>query len=315
MKNYLESSYSSKETEGIFFFGSYENKPQTASIVIVTYSTKKKDLELCLDALTEQKDYDFEIIIVDNNDIADIAPIISNYKLKYIKLKKNFGVNIGRNIGTAQSNGEIIIFLDDDAVPASDFVKQHIIAHRDYEILALRGKSLPKTTNIYNYFAVSYDLGDEIIPWTIDLEGNSSFKKNVLLEVEGFNPNLWGHEGIEISYRILEKYGDKNKLIYSPNPIIYHDYATCFKKYIKKQLRHDTFSNLSTGNSPYLDNFSAEYEMTNTSLQKSNLELYIRLKLLFIRKITILIKRANRKYHICRTYMTSSLNDYTREKQ
>lgn len=292
MKDYLAGLKNCNKIADVSCLNLFEDKVQAASVVIVTYNTGEQDLKSCLNALTEQTQQNFEIIIVDNNDQLKISPVLSKYRLKYIRLKGNFGVNVARNIGTVYSNGDIIIFLDDDAIPGPDFVEGHIHAYKNSDILALRGKSLPKSQSVYNYFASRYDLGSKVIPWMIDLEGNSSFKKNVLLEVGGFNPDLWGHEGIEISYRILKIYTNKNRLIYSPAPIIYHDYSTDFKKYIKKQLRHEEKQSILTGNSQELLKFTNDYEIaSNVEKCSNNISLSIRFKLFFIRKITSIIKK------------------------
>jgi glycosyltransferase involved in cell wall biosynthesis len=271
--------------------GSYENAPQIASVIIVTYNTDTKDLDLCLNKLKMQNEDNFEIILIDNNDQNDITGILSKYKLKYIKLKMNYGVNVGRNIGIMHSNGNIIIFLDDDAIPDVNFVQEHINVHKNPHILALRGKVLPKSENVYNFFAYGYDLGREVVPWMIDIEGNSSFKKEVLLDIGGFNPNLWGHEGIEISYRIIKKYGDISQLLYSPDPVIYHDYSHSFKKYIKKQIRHDKISEKLSFSFPDIFRFCSSYQIQQESnCNRSEHSMITRIKIFTIKKITSIVR-------------------------
>ncbi len=185
---------------------------------------------------------------MDNNDKIDINPILSKYELKYIKLSKNYGLSLGRNMGIKFSKGNIVIFLDDDdAIPAHNFVEQHVKAHNEYDILGLRGKTSPRTASAYNYLQSHYDLGDKIIPCPINLEGKSSFNKKILIEIGGFNPEIQqagGHKGIELTYRIIRKYKDISKLVYYPGAIIYHDYSDSFFKYIKKKMRHNKYLNM-----------------------------------------------------------------------
>ncbi|RLA87463.1 MAG: hypothetical protein DRG40_00240 [Deltaproteobacteria bacterium] len=235
-----------------------------ASIIIVTYNSDHELLFRNLKSLKEQTYKNFEILVIDNSDKGDLKSIISKYSLRYIKLKKNYGLSLARNVGINLAKGNILIFLDDDAIPARDFVEEHLKAHNKYDIIGLRGKAIPRSRSIFNYFAVHYDLGDKVIPWFIDLEGNSSFKKEVLLKVGGFNPNLsraGGHEGTELSYRILNIYKDKHKLIYYPHAIIYHDYSTNLIQYLKKQLRHSQHADFIKNNFPDIFQFVEEYKI------------------------------------------------------
>lgn len=235
----------------------------SSSVIVVTYNTNEELLLKNLNSLKEQSIDTFELIIIDNSDKKDLTPIFSEYVNKYIKLKKNYGLSIARNVGIKFSSGDIVIFLDDDAVPAENFVEQHEIAHKELKIIGLRGKSMPLTNSKYNFFAKNYDLGDEIIPCYINLEGNSSFKRLELLEMRGFNPMLekaGGHEGLEISYRIFKKFKTKDVLIYYPDAIIFHDYSTSFKMYLTKRLRHSDYKSKLKRQSPEIFNFSKMFK-------------------------------------------------------
>ena len=216
-----------------------------ASVIIVTYNNSDL-LLLNLDKLNKQTVNNFEIIIIDNNEKIDIFQLIKKYPINYIKLKKNYGLSLARNIGIKLARGEIIIFLDDDAIPASDFVEQHIKAYQINDIIGLRGKAIPTNNkNIYNHFSYHYNYGNKTIPCYINLEGNSSFKKEELSNIGGFNPKLegaGGYEGLELSYRIISKYKDLNKLIYYPDAIIYHEYSSNLMEFIRKRLRHIKYS-------------------------------------------------------------------------
>lgn len=248
--NYIKNLTTNDKVVEIIEFNENNVLPE-ATVIIVTYNTDKKLLSQNLDSLKKQLNNKFEIIIIDNSDKTDIKSIVSSYSLKYIKLNKNYGLCVARNIGIKFAIGNIVIFLDDDAIPTQNFVKEHIRAHKECNIIGLRGKALPRTkNNIYNYFAYHYNYGDKSIPCYINLEGNSSFEKKELLEIGGFNPKLkgaGGYEGLELTYRIINKYKNKNLLIYYPQAVIYHDYSNTLKKFLIKRLRHRKHSKLIKG--------------------------------------------------------------------
>jgi hypothetical protein len=109
------------------------------------------------------------------------------------------------------------------------------------EVIGIRGKCEGRTQSQLNLLAFHYDLGPIAKPSLIDLEGNSSFKRNELISVGGFNVNLpkqGGYEGWDLSFKIWKMAGDANALMYDPRPLIYHDYSSDPIKLLRKFLRH-----------------------------------------------------------------------------
>jgi glycosyltransferase involved in cell wall biosynthesis len=265
-----------------------------ASVIVVTYNNDSL-LEETLRSLERQTISEFEILILDNNDSIDIADTVSRYAASYIKLKRNFGVNVGRNVGAAYASSEIVIFLDDDAIVPADFVAAHIHAHLHLGIYGLRGKCIPKTKSIYNALAQHYDLGEQIVPFYNNLEGNSSYNRGFLLSIGGFAPKLWGHEGIELTARAVETCGDAGRFIYYPEAVIYHDYADSFRKYFKKVLRHTRNARQLIAESDRLHPFIMGYSKLSLP-QPPRLSLPNRIQLRLLRKFTNVLVRLYLKY-------------------
>lgn len=220
-----------------------------ANVIIVTYKANDELLAI-LSLLEKQTFNNFEVLIIDNNEDHGIESVISNYHLKifYIKMHGNYGLCVGRNVGIAYSTADLLIFLDDDALPARDFVEQHISIHQNQHIMAARGKCHPKTMKFWNLFAMHYDLGPKVIPSFIDLEGNSSFKKEFFKKVGGWDMNLTphgAHEGMLLTKRGLDYFNDQTKFIYCPDAVIYHNYSKSFKEFVRKIIRHYRVKNLN----------------------------------------------------------------------
>lgn len=212
------------------------------SVIIATYN-RAVHLSETLSTLLKQNYQDFEILVVDDGSTDSTKEIMESYlkkyphKAKYL-YQKNSGPSVARNKGIKEAKGDIVIFLDDDAIAAPNFVKKHLEAYRDNHILGARGKILKKNTSIYNYFQSHYDLGEDILPSLISTEGNCSFRRPVLLEVKGFKVGKFGREGDELTGRILQAYVDNTRLIYYPAAIIYHNYADTFWGLISKTYRY-----------------------------------------------------------------------------
>lgn len=264
-----------------------------ASVIIVTHDPKIDVLEKNIDKLKSNTHNFYEILIIENNEKSRLENLASKPDLNYIKLKRNYGITAARNIGIHYAKGEILIFLDDDAIPGKSFVDEHMRAHQQHNIFALRGKCLPQTKSVYNYFATHYDLGDNIIQSFIDLEGNSSFKKEILIQVAGFNTKLRGgagHEGLEISRRIMNITKNQDSIIYYPNAVIYHNYSKSLSHYIKKQIRHRNYGKYIYEEFPDFREFYQSY----TRIRKTNVEgldYITKGKIMFINRLTSLLLR------------------------
>lgn len=239
-----------------------EKDTPRASVVIVAYNTPRHLLRENLQSLSRQTTIDFETIVVDNSDRKDIHNVLTPYSIRYVKLQRNFGLSVARNVGIRIAKGDIAIFLDDDAIPAENFVEQHLKAYETGGIVGLRGKILPRTRTIYNRLTNQYDLGDRVFPYPVNQEGNSSFKIGLLRELEGFREDLagaGGYEGAELSCRIVRRLGDRNRLIYYPGACIRHDFCGSFAKYVRKLIRHSRHREILEKAQPGLSAFIRTY--------------------------------------------------------
>lgn len=217
-----------------------EGKDAEISVIIVTYNARGK-LLACLKSLSSLKNHKTEVIIVDNGRNDEVIEEIKKLPVLYIRTPQNLLLSEGRNIGVYFSRAEIIAFLDDDATVNTDYISSIIRAFRKYRIHALRGRVLPQNKPEKERIT-HYDLGMVPFPSIINAEGNSAFLKKTYLEFTGMNPLLFGHEGWEISCKIIEKYG-YSAAIYWPETVIYHDFSDDPEKIKAKNERHALMSN------------------------------------------------------------------------
>lgn len=212
------------------------SKTPHISVIIVAYKTNLELLK-CVQSLFKCRGDDYEVIIVDNGGNEAVKDVLCNFPLLYISNPDNLILSEGRNIGVAFARSEIAAFLDDDALVDTNYVQ----AIRDIfavpEICAVRGKVIPKTTDAHQGFSHHYDLGDKAIPSFINTEGCSAWRIKEYRESEGMDPLLFGHEGTDLSYRMIQKLG-RICTFYTPNLYIFHDYANTEDKKSTKEARH-----------------------------------------------------------------------------
>lgn len=150
--NYTKLAKTFKEKTGLHIVrGGYSKKPslnKTCSIIIPFYrdylSLRKNLIALAYQDLPSNfKLNKVEIIIVDDGSSVNLKNLVKFikrfYSVTYLKLKKNYGRATARNLGLLYSNNEIIIFIDEDAVAAKDFINNHLSRHEFSNKLIVAG--------------------------------------------------------------------------------------------------------------------------------------------------------------------------------
>ena len=166
------------------------NDLQFVSIIIVNYNGKHFLLD-CLSSVLAQKYSPFEIIVVDNaSSDGSIEFIQENFpKVRVIKSDKNLGFAGGNNLGVKNSNGNLIVLLNNDTVVHEDWLQGLVNSIADENITTV--SSLIKTQGIPDKYyekngSINF-LGHNIMrifdePTDIFFAGGASmiFKKNII---------------------------------------------------------------------------------------------------------------------------------------
>ena len=106
-----------------------------ASIIIPAYK-RPQELKTTLQAIFSQtrKLDDIEIIVVDDSPEGEIKGVVQNIEKKcpihYVKNPKK-GRSQARNEGIKHAKGEILLFIGDDIVVSSDWLKIHLQFHQE----------------------------------------------------------------------------------------------------------------------------------------------------------------------------------------
>ncbi|MDD3050187.1 MAG: glycosyltransferase [Candidatus Cloacimonetes bacterium] len=203
----------------------FSHVPTDTMISVIVISWKYDDsVRANLQIIKNQISDYAELIFVNNGCHAPEMIALKSYASVYIELLHNKGAYLARNIGALFADSPILLFLDDDAYPSADLIKSHLDLHRKYDIIALRGRILPQTTGTLK--PAHYDLGEKTFPMFSDVEGNTSYNATVFYKVGGWDDDLiMGGGGVDLSIRIFKLYPEYHKQIYSPLPLIYHDFV------------------------------------------------------------------------------------------
>lgn len=253
-------------------------KRPDAGIVVVTHdAVATETIRPTFEALARQTSSAFEVVVVDNSPDRDLRPLLAETGgVHYlVALDRNYGVNLARNLGSRVVDGAVLVFLDHDAIPREDFVEAHFRAHETLDIAALRGRVRPRTRSVYNHLADNYDLGDERFPYLIDIEGNCSVERSAYEAVGGFDEDVWGHEGLRLTAKLVDRFGAES-VVYEPDAVVYHDFATSLFALVKKKARHERARDrIDASQSDVFDLYS-RYRVPNSSRDRSFPETVVR---------------------------------------
>lgn len=216
----------------------YVIQPQI-SIIVISWRLHMDTVESFRILQEQRSEQNFELIFVDNggkeNEFLELKPFVDIY----IRLNQNTGAYLARNVGAVFATAPILLFLEDDGIPDFDFVNSHIALFENYDVVSIRGVYLCKTDNPLNERQNVYYWGQKSFPAFVSLEGNASYQASLFFEVGGWDDQIrYGHGGLELALRLLEKDPDKRKHMYSPIPVIYHDLVKDEQQFFSKRQKH-----------------------------------------------------------------------------
>ncbi len=233
-----------------------------ASVVICTYNRAGllKESIISIQKQDFKADH-YEIIVVDNNSTDDTKAVVlelasvSPVAIKYV-FEKQQGLSFARNSGIKGSEGDVIVFTDDDVEAESQWLREMVSAFDDPDTACAGGPIRPiwlserpdwLTDRWLNYYAVSeFAAARETLefsyphcPWG----ANIAFRRGVF-ETVGLFPTDLGRVGPSLlsneEINLCRKIGERGKRIkFAPGAVIHHKISP---KRVKKQwLYHRTY--------------------------------------------------------------------------
>jgi glycosyltransferase involved in cell wall biosynthesis len=212
----------------------------TLSAVIATHN-RREILRKALVAYLNQipSTPPLEVLVVDDGSSDGTAEMVAGLKdlgrmsIRYFRQEKR-GAAAARNIGLREAVGEIILFTDDDILPADNLVAEHSLWHQKYPepSVAVLGYMTwsPEVhptpfMRWYGREGVVSDLraleGQKELSCKYFYTGNISLKTEFLRENGPFDEDFktYGWEDFELGYRLMKK---GLRLKYNPQAIGYH---------------------------------------------------------------------------------------------
>ncbi|EAQ03930.1 putative glycosyltransferase [Pseudooceanicola batsensis HTCC2597] len=176
----------------------------TVSVVVVSRD-RGPSLELTLVGLARQLHDNYEIVVV-----ADAAGLDAVRRQKLGREIKTVpfadpNISLARNLGTAVAAGEVVAFIDDDAVPEPTWLRHLTAPFSEPDVAAAGGFVIGRNGISFQWKAHSVDHTGQARPLDVDparataltpppgravkTEGtNMAFRRSVLAQLGGFDP-------------------------------------------------------------------------------------------------------------------------------
>lgn len=117
--------------------------PNHSAVVIIPNYNGLSFLPACIDALRKQTVTDFDILVVENGSTDGSAEWLAENHVPFLRETENLGFAGGVNAGIRATDQEYVILLNNDTVPAPEFVERLLRAIRRHKkIFSVSAKML-----------------------------------------------------------------------------------------------------------------------------------------------------------------------------
>lgn len=212
----------------------------TFSIIINTLN-RAKFLRNTLQSLHYLRHEAFEVIVVNGPSTDETAEIIAENAGAIIAAEcPEPNLSMSRNIGIARARGDVVCFIDDDAIPEPDWLDELETHYSDRQVGAVGGFTRDHTGVTFQARALvcdefggskNFDRVEDALQFLEENERfyfsqtgtNSSFRRSALLQVGGFDEHYaYFLDETDVNLRIVQA---GYKVVYAPTAEVHHKYA------------------------------------------------------------------------------------------
>ncbi len=209
--------------------------------IIIPFKKPTSYLYECLEFIKKQTYKNYEVIL-----LPDIKEIINYPKVNVVATGK-IGPAEKRDLGTKQAKGEILAFIDDDAYPDRDWLKNAVKYFGKSAISAVCGPGVtPYNDSILQKaggFVNSLWFGSggagtyRFIPQKkryVDDYPSMNFlvRKSDFKRAGGFDTHFWPGEDTKLCHDLVYKLN--KKIIYDPEVLVYHHRKPLFIPHLRQ---------------------------------------------------------------------------------
>ena len=214
--------------------------------IVVTAKNEEENIGELLDSIEKFVNLEeTEVVVVDGGSTDKTVNVISQYPFVKLVVSQS-NISKGRNLGVANSEGEIIVFTDADCVVEKDWIRNiRKYLEMDSEIGVVGGPyiSLEQQGLIAKYLGVyvgTYFPADSgFVTYQCIGTGNAAYRRKAIEDAGGFDERLDIGEDIDLNLRINNL---GYKLFFAKDVKVYHKYRTSLKEASRWAFNHGAAS-------------------------------------------------------------------------
>lgn len=214
-----------------------------ASVVVNTYN-RADYLRNAMVSIAAQSYAEIELIVVNGPSTDKTEDVLNTLSGDGIRFKRanclNRNLSESRNVGISQASGDVVLFIDDDAVAHREWVARLMARYNDSSVGAAGGFTFDHTGMAYQCrYTVCDKLGNAHFFDTLDpgplleatsdflfpslLGTNCSFSRSLLERIGGFDEVFeYMLDETDVCARVIE---NSKTVITVPNAYVFHKYA------------------------------------------------------------------------------------------
>jgi O-antigen biosynthesis protein len=228
-----------------------------ACSVVVCTRRRAESLVSCLASLTRLDHPSYELIVVDNTEgEREVEGLAAEVGARYV-IESRVGLSRARNTGGRAARGEIVAYIDDDAVADSAWLSRHASALEDPSLSATTGRIFPISLDAPSARAYAAAGGEDLgaVAFRVDRESpgwfemanfggigvgpNMAFRRALFDSGWGFRETLGPGGGVagEEHYAFFTLIRDGHAIAYLPEAIVRHDYPSTMAAFKRRRSR------------------------------------------------------------------------------
>jgi len=226
-----------------------EIKANPSVTVIVPVKNGEQTIQPLLESL-QKLDYDpkkVEVVVVDGNSEDKTREIVKKYPVKLV-IEDKKGINLARNMGIKNSNGEIIAFTDSDCIVPSNWITKIVENFKDPQVSCVGGSAIALDNDFVSQYADNSIVRlmpvfkkreelKQVKPFFGHPAGcNMAFRRKAVEEVGFFDEQIqYGFDEVEFADRICRA---GYTMVLDPEVSVWHKHRSTFGEFLKQNFQY-----------------------------------------------------------------------------
>jgi O-antigen biosynthesis protein len=217
------------------------DKSWPAISVVVCSSNGARTIRQTLEALRAVKYPRLEIIVVDDGSTDNTAQIAGEFEAQLIRTT-NQGLSAARNVGWQRAKGEIVAYLDDDAMPDQHWLQYLASMFMAHDYAGVGGPNLGVLEDRFVAQCVDHAPGNPTHVLLTDREAehlpgcNMAFRRACLEAIGGFDPQFRiAGDDVDLCWRLRDR---GLKLGFHAGAMVWHHRRGTWRGYWRQQTNY-----------------------------------------------------------------------------